>query len=97
MKTKRKTWDVNHTGKGGPVRVPRGLSQSEQAEMAARILARRDNGKSGVCCIGPRLDSWSEDHSSHTYEAGIGYHTDNGTPFRNVWIYTTKDPLAIEA
>ena len=88
----KKTITIKHTGTGGDVRV---MSDSEHpARDAANILARRMYGKRGTV-VTLRLDSWSEDGTSHTYEAFIGRSPTasearkygNGVSGRTVWIF----------
>ena len=88
MKT-RKTIDIQHTGKGGPVRVKKSdlNENTTAADIAAEILARREYGPSGYCRI-LNLTSWAADGSTHTYEAFIGYSSNGGTTGHNITIYT---------
>ena len=75
-----------HTGKGGPVR------KATDAKHAADIIARREYGKRGFC-RSIRLDSYTEDRRSYTYEAFIGrpVRGEPGTTTgRNVWIYERR-------
>jgi hypothetical protein len=65
--------------------------QADSAAEAARIFAgrqaRRDYGRRGYCRT-MRLDCWTEDGRSHTFEAFIGYSVDRATTSgRNVWLY----------
>jgi hypothetical protein len=91
MKT-RKTITIKHTGAGNDIRIP--ATSENPARDAADILARREFGRRGVV-VTFRLDSWSEDGKSHTYEAFIGRSPTaaearkygNGITGRNVWIY----------
>jgi hypothetical protein len=87
-----RTITIKHTGDGGAVRVS--ADAENPARSAAEILARRIYGKRGV--VGTlRLDSWTADGSSHTYEAFLGVGPTqaarrrgaNGITGRNVWIY----------
>ena len=87
-----KTTMIQHTGEGGPVRVP--ADDPHRAATAARILARRMYGARGTVRA-LRLDSWAQDGSSYTYEAFIGRAPTaaerrrgvNGITGRNVWLY----------
>ncbi len=87
---KRTTITVTHTGGGGPVRVPTDEAKRDGlsiAEYTAGVIARREYGRRGYYRT-LRLDSWTEDGSSHTYEAFIGHDDGHGaTVGRNVWIY----------
>ena len=87
-----KTITIKHTGTGGDVRV-RADSESP-ARDAANILARRMYGKRGTV-VTLRLDSWSEDGKSATWETFIGRAPTaadvrkygNGVTGRNIWLY----------
>ena len=84
-----KTLKIDHTGKGGPVRVRKSEinEDTNAAKIAAGILARREFGRRGYCRT-LRLDSWAADGSSYTYQAFIGRDDGHGaTVGRNIWIY----------
>ena len=101
MTAKRKTFDIDHTGKGGPVRMPleryTNLSDeypsdriSDIVKEAADIIARREYGKGGYCRI-CNLNSWTQDGTLATYECFIGYSVGDGnTSGRNIQIYWRK-------
>ena len=88
----KKTITIKHTGTGGDVRVA--IDSEHPARDAANILARREFGKRGTV-VAIRLDSWSEDGKSHTYEAFIGRQPTasearkygNGVTGHNIWLY----------
>lgn len=83
----RKTRKIDHTGKGGPVRVSVELDWEEAAERCADVVARREYGRSAYCRH-VTLNSWAEDHTSATYEAFIGVSVGDGSMAgRNIWIY----------
>lgn len=96
--SRRKTFDIDHTGKGGPVRVPleryRNREEyypsdgiSEIVNEAADIVARREYGKTGFCRI-CNLDSWREDGTYAVYQCFIGYPVGDGaTSGKNIWVY----------
>lgn len=70
--------------------------EAEGASAAARIfaerLARREYGRSGHCRT-LRLDSWTQNGASHTFEAFIGKPVPGDratTSGRNVWIYVRR-------
>lgn len=97
----RKTFDVTHTGKGGPVRIPleryRNLEDyypsdrvSDIIREAADIVARREYGKTGYCRI-CNQDSYCQDGTRSTYQCFIGYPVgDNGeTSGKNIWVFWT--------
>ena len=91
MSYKRKTTDVDHTGPGGPIRVPLCENARESRSIgayAAEILARRIYGRNGT--IGAfRLDSWSTDNSFFTYDAFLGESRDDGITGRNYTLYVS--------
>lgn len=94
----RKTFDIDHTGKGGPVRIPleryRNLEDYYPSDRitdivgeAADIVARREYGRTGFCRI-CNLDSWSPDGSLSTYQCFIGYpNRHGGFGGKNIWVY----------
>lgn len=62
-------------------------SAREAAQIFAGRQARRDYGKRGYC-RNLRLDCWTENGRSHTFEAFVGYNVEQGTcSGHNVWIY----------
>jgi hypothetical protein len=64
-------------------------SAREAAEIFATRQARRDYGRKGHCRT-IRLDSWTENGKSHTFEAFIGKPVPgdrSATSGRNVWVY----------
>lgn len=68
--------------------------EAENAREAALIFAnrqaRREFGKRGYC-RSMRLDCWTEDGKSHTFEAFIGRDVERGTcAGRNEWIYVRR-------
>ena len=64
------------------------LSDGSTAHAAARAIARRLFGRDGGVYT-MRLDSWSDDHTSHTWQASIGYPaSDGGACVSDLWIYT---------
>lgn len=68
--------------------------EAESATEAARIFAgrqaRRDFGRRGYVRT-LRLDCWTEDRRSHTFEAFIGYNVErDACAGRNVWIYVDQ-------
>ena len=76
-----------HTGKGGIVR------NAESAEHAADIIARREYGKRGFCRT-IRLDCYTEDRRSHTYQAFIGRPVPGNSRTisgRDIWIYERRE------
>ena len=83
----RKTVDVDHTADGGPVHVPLSVEPNDRAGYAARILARREYGRSGR--VGAlRHDCSTTDYSMHTYEAFVGYPAaGGGICGRSIWLY----------
>ncbi len=62
-------------------------SASYAAALFADRQARREYGRRGYCRA-VRLDSWTENGKSHTFEAFIGRPVprDNATRGRNVWL-----------
>jgi len=65
-------------------------SPAEAARIFANRQARRDFGRRGYCRT-LRLDCWTENHRSHTFEAFIGYDVDrNSCSGHNVWIYVDR-------
>jgi hypothetical protein len=67
-------------------------SAREAAEIFAARQARRDYGRAGFCRT-LRLDSWTENGNSHTFEAFIGkpVRGDRGTTSgHNVWMYVSR-------
>ena len=81
----RITRDITHTGDGGPIRVR--MDDTDPAQTAADILARRMYGPAGYCRV-LRLDSWTADGDRYTYDAFLGVRSGPGTTVgRNVWIY----------
>jgi hypothetical protein len=68
-------------------RSVRADSASEAAAIFGAREARRAYGRRGYVRT-MRLDCWTENGSSHTFEAFIGYDVGGGTTSgRNVWIY----------
>jgi len=67
-------------------------SAQEAAEIFATRQARRDYGKNGHYRT-MRLDSWTENGKSHTFEAFIGKPVPGDrftTSGRNIWIYVRR-------
>lgn len=67
-------------------------SAREAAEIFAGRQARRDYGRNGFCRT-MRLDSWTENGKSHTFEAFIGRPVpgERGTTSgHNVWLYVRR-------
>ena len=94
---KRKTFDVTHTGKGGPVRIPlerytetHGNSVHCIVREAAEKVARRMYGKNGTCMT-CHLNSHSEDGTFATYQCFVcrpdGY---GGYAGKDVWVYWSQ-------
>ena len=82
----RKTIDVYYRSGGyrGTVRVHK--DADDKALEAGRLIAHRIYGRGGVvrAC---RIDSWSPDYSTATYQAFIGIADGQGVTGRDVWIY----------
>jgi hypothetical protein len=101
MSAKRSTFDIQHTGKGGPVRVSldayleartsdyTGPVSKELCEYAANVVARREYGKSGYCRA-IRQDGHSVDGQSATYQAFIGIQRGDDCAGRDIWLYWSK-------
>jgi len=62
------------------------------AEVFANRLAKRHYGRRGYCRT-LRLDSWTQNQSSFTYQAFIGRSVGDGntTAGHNIWLYISRD------
>lgn len=70
--------------------------EADSAQAAAEIFAtrqaRRDYGRPGYCRT-LRLDSWTQDGRSHTFQAFVGrtMRSDKHTTYgHNVWLYVSS-------
>jgi hypothetical protein len=70
-------------------------SASDAAQIFADRQARREYGRNGYSRR-PRLDCWTQDGKSHTFEAFIGRpgYEPRTMIGRNVWIYVRREPGA---
>jgi hypothetical protein len=73
-------------------RAVRAKNASEAAEIFAGRQARREYGRGGHCRT-LRLDCWTENGKSHTFEAFIGKPVPGEratTTGHNVWLYVRR-------
>lgn len=83
---------MTHLYRSPGQRAVRAESATDAAAIFAGRQARRDYGRRGYVRM-MRLDCWTQNGRSHTFEAFIGRDVNkNECSGRNIWVYVDKGP-----